>query len=194
MLGRRDDAEGGAGTASLSAAEPQPPCKALQQFFGRVGQVQASPYVLMVGEVCGSNITWLGERGYRIHLERDVRERPDGTFAGALLWDTLSMMPKALARKRADVLHRMLAPGAPVLAFFGPQTQATPTARTRFRILSESLVIAERVAGKAATAHPYQNRDIVQVFHLFEMETLQLHRNGRRDALFYKAWKTPAKP
>jgi hypothetical protein len=191
MHGKQSGVEERPERASLSAPGSLPPCKALQQFFSRLAQMHEAPYLLLLGEICGSNVNFLGERGFRVCLEKDVRPRTDGIFGGALLWDTLSLMPKALARTRASVLHGILAPGAPVLAFFGPQTEPTPCTRSRFRILSDTVVVQEKVRGRSATAHPYQNREIVQLFDRFEMETLQLHRSGRRDALFYKGRGRP---
>lgn len=157
-----------------------------------MAQVQPSPYVLMLGELCGDNVSFLGERGFRVCLESDVTARPAGTFAGALLWDSLSLMPLAESRKRVELLFRSLVPGGALLAFFDTPGPAAHRARVRYRMHSRNQVTSEFIHGRSAVAHPYQNGDIVRLFEFFDVETLQMRRDGRRDVLLYKDWPDAA--
>jgi hypothetical protein len=174
--------------ASSSESGSSRPCEALEQFFRRVDQVQTPRHILMLGELCGANVSFLGERGFRVCMEPDVRRKPEGTYAGALVWDTLSLIPPDEARQRTALLHDALAAGGAVLAFFDAPSAAGSCPSIRYRIVSENLVCPEKVRGRMRIAHPYHNRDIVRIFDRFDQVLLQMRRNGQRDALFFKAW------
>lgn len=181
--------------AADSAAGASLACEALVQFFKRVKQVQASPYILMLGELCGTNVSFLGERGFRVCMESDIRQKPQGAYAGALLWDSLSLMPRDESQRRAELLHALMADGGAVLAIFDhPATGPCAAPRRRYRIISEGLVTAEKVEDRSAIVHPYQNGDIVRLFEKFQLEMLQIRRNGRRDALLFKRWGDRGSP
>jgi hypothetical protein len=139
----------------------------------------------MLGELCGANVTFLGERGFRVTVHSDVR--PGAAYAGALVWDALSLMPPAEARRRTAALHDVLEAGGAVLAFFGPASPAGAVPRTRFRILSETHVRPEAVPGRTGLPHAYPNREILRIFERFDLDLLHTHRNGHREVLFFKS-------
>ena len=176
------------------AAEPIPgsavvasqPCALLPRFLRRVVQIQPAPHVLVLGELCGANVSFLGERGLRVSIGSDVESRPGGSYAGALVWDTFSLMPPNEARPRALLLHDLLASGGAVLAFFGPPASARSCPRTRYRIVTDDLIQPESVEGRTAVAHPYQNREIIRLFDRFDLDLLHTHRDGQREVLFFK--------
>ncbi|HXI02475.1 MAG TPA: hypothetical protein VNI57_04795 [Candidatus Saccharimonadales bacterium] len=172
---------------AVSAGSPESiPSKSLQRLIGRALQLQSSPRLLMLGELCGQNIAYLGERGFRVSVEKDIKAGMEDLFAAAILWDALWMMPPEVARRRTQRLFDMLEPGAPVLAFFGAPAPPAPCPRSRYRILSDSTIRREAVEGRFGRAYPFQNRDILQIFERFENDHLQTKRDGRREALFFK--------
>lgn len=175
---------------AVPAAQPQAPtvlpCSALKQVLERARQIQPEPHILMLGELCGSNVTFLGERGFRVCIETQIGETSRDTFAGALLWDAFTLMPFAEAARRAKHLSAAIAPGGAVLAIFGSPQAAGPRPRTRYRIVSEGSIRVETVEGLRAISHPYQNRDITRLFEGFEIQNLNTRRNGQREALLFK--------
>ncbi len=173
-------------SAASSETDDSTPCEALERFFRRVDRIQTSRHILMLGEMCGANVSFLGERGFRVRMEPELRCKPEGTFAGALLWDALSLVPPDEARRRVALLHEALAAGGAVLAIFDAPSAAGSSPCIRYRIVSESVVRPEKVRGRMRMAYPYQNRDIERAFRRFEPALLQLRRDGRRDALFFK--------
>jgi len=162
------------------------PCAGLMRLLQRARQVQPEPSILMLGELCGGNVTYLGERGFRVCIETDVRAAPEVAWAGALVWDAFSLMPQLEARRRATLLHAGLMAGGAVLAVFAAPNAAPTRARARYRILSESLIRVEGLEGRRAVVHPYQNRDIIRLFEGFDLENLHTRRDGQREALFFK--------
>jgi len=175
--------------ASAAVKPPSPtvlPCSALKLVLDRARQVQREPHILMLGELCGSNVNFLGERGYRVCVETDIRPKPEGTFGGALIWDAFALMPIAEARRRAVILRGAIAEGGAVLAIFGSTQVAASRVRTRYRILSEGSIRIETVEGLRAVPHAYQNRDIIRLFEGFDLQNLNTRRNGQREALLFK--------
>jgi hypothetical protein len=164
------------------------PCEALSRLLRRAVKVQPSPRILMLGELCGENVNFLGERGFRVTVQTDVRHNLQGPYAGALIWDGLWRMPMIQARQRTRLLYDLLSPGAAVLTLFGAPGTDRAQGRTRYRILSESLIRSESVKGSVALAHSYQNLDIIQMFKRFDLEKLHTRRDGQREALFFKPW------
>ena len=162
------------------------PCALLSRFFHRIVQVQPSPHILMLGELCGANVSFLGKHGFRVCVEADVVPGPAGTYAGALVWDALSLMPPIEARRRTLLLHDVLASGGAVLAFFRSAASAASCPRTRYRILSENLLSPESVQGRAGVVHPYQNREIIRLFDPLDLDLLHTHRDGQREVMFIK--------
>lgn len=172
---------------AASAGSPESiPSKSLQRLIARALQLQSSPRLLMLGELCGQNIAFLGERGFKVSVEKDIKAGGRELYAAAILWDALWMMPLDVARRRTQRLFDLLEPGAPVLAFFGAPAPAAPCPRSRYRILSDSTIRREAVEGRFGRAYPFQNRDILQIFERFENDYLQTKRDGRREALFFK--------
>jgi hypothetical protein len=169
-----------------SAAAVSLPCALLARFLQRVGRFHPAPNVLMLGELCGANVTFLGERGFRVRVERDLEAGAGDAYAGALVWDTLSMMPPTEARRRAAILFDRLEEGGAVLAFFGSTAPAAALQRERYRIISENLIRPELVKGRVGRRHPYQNREIIGLFERFDLDLLHTHKNGQREVLFVK--------
>ncbi len=158
----------------------------LQRFLRRVTRLQPSPQLLMLGELCGENVSFLGERGFRVFVETDILAGSQGSYAGVLLWDALASMHPVEARRRTSLLGDLVVPGGAILAFFGPVGAAASRPRTRFRILGEDLVFPEPIQGRAGLTQPYENRDVVGLFGGFELDHLHTRRNGQREFLFFK--------
>jgi len=96
-------------------------------------------------------------------------------------------MPFAEANRRARLLRTAIAPGGAVLAIFSPPQAAGPRDRFRYRIVAEGSIRVEKVEGRRAISHAYQNRDIIRLFEGFELQNLNTRRNGQREALLFKA-------
>jgi hypothetical protein len=178
--------------APLAAPEPFA-CTGLARFLRRVARVESPPHLLMLGELCGENVSFLGERGFRVSVATDVPSGEGASYAGALLWDALASMHPVEARRRTAILKEAIVPGGAVLAFFGPVGAAAARSRTRYRIVDEERVFPEPVQGRAGLTQPYENREILGLFAGFDLDHLHTRRNGQREFLFFRT-EGPSKP
>jgi hypothetical protein len=174
-------------TAAKLAA-PAVSCPLLGPFLRRALKLTAAPRVLLYGELCGANVTFLGEKGFGIRVEGSPVTPPiyEQGFTGALLWDFLSAMSSEAAARWVARIREGLLPGGAVLAFFPAAGAPAHAPRKRYRIHTEDQICAEILAGRTIPARPYQNRDIIRLFDGFNLENLHTHRDGQREALFFK--------
>ncbi|HZE89971.1 MAG TPA: hypothetical protein VE404_10500 [Verrucomicrobiae bacterium] len=151
--------------------------------------MQPSPSLLLFGEMCGANVSFLGARGLRISVEGSPVEPQaySSGFSGALLWDHLSRLRPEAAVRWVAGLSDALVQGGAVLAFFPPVNATGDATRSRFRISSEELVAREPVGERAPVPGSYQNREIIRLFGAFNLDLLHTHRSGDREVLFFKA-------
>ncbi len=169
------------------AGAPAPfSCTGLLRFLRRAARAQDEPHLLMLGELCGQNVTFFCERGFRVSVEIDLLPCAPALYGGVLLWDALASMHPVEARRRTALLKEIVAPGGAALAFFGPVGSPVARPRTRYRILGEELVRPESVQGRAGLTQPYENRDVVALFDGFELDHLHTRRNGQREFLFFR--------
>ncbi len=194
-----------AGRRATAGAAGTPPgvvsCPLLRPFLGRIARVQPAPSLLLFGEMCGANVSYLGERGFRVSVIGTLQPAPRpaaagdpsagpaplaGGYAGALVWDALSFVKPAEARGWVSMIAEALDPGGAVLVFFTPASTTVSCPRMRYRIVSDEMVIPERVDGDGVLPQPYQNREIIRLFDRFDLDLLHTHKNGQREALFFK--------
>ena len=149
----------------------------------------SSPRVLLFGEMCGANVSFLGEKGFRISVEGSPAAPRiyEPAYAGALLWDFLGAMRSDAASRWVARISEGLLPGGAALAFFAPAGSKSPSPRKRYRIRSDDQICTEILEGRTSPAESYQNRDIIRLFTGFDLELLHTHRDGQREALFFKA-------
>jgi hypothetical protein len=184
------------GTGNAAASLPAVACPLLRPFLRRVEKLQTPPRVILLGEMCGSNVSYLGERGYQVAVEGSPAQPPryQEVHAGALLWDHLSLVNPAVAAQWILRVAEGLIPGGAVLALFPPAKEGSPCPRTRFRIISDELISREILQQRTDKPQVYQNRDIIRLFAGFNLDLLHTHRSGHREVLFFKGKSAGADP
>lgn len=182
-------------TAAPTPISSASPCALLKPFMQRVRRVSTCSHLLLVGELCGANITFLGERGFRVSVQKDLSSTGAlllDEFAGVLLWDSLSYIDPREARDWIRSLAATVATGGAVLAFFKGPSVTGVFPKSRYRILSEDRIRAEPSGDRLMRPQPYQNRDILRLFEGFELDQLHTHKDGQRESLFYRKSSGPA--
>lgn len=105
-----------------------------------------------------------------------------GPFDGALVWDCLQFLRPSLLEKTIDHLHRILEPGAHLLAYFYADSRAQTIPQYHFRINDEgSLVIAQR--SEMPPGQAFSNRNIERLFEDFSSTKFFLSRDNMREVL-----------
>src|SRR5262249_21732167 len=97
---------------------------------------------------------------------KESLEFPDCTFDGALVWDTLQFLAPHVLQTAIDRLHRILRPGAALLAFFSADERAQTVPVYSYRIAdSKTLTLAPR--GHRQLAQFFNNRSLEKMFQNF---------------------------
>jgi len=203
---RRSDAE--PPPMPLAAvADPVFATKALRKFLTAL-TANASPVLLDLGPVVGSNVSFFGEQlGCKIFvedifadLERHIRDGklerlPDflkarfpqetGSVDGVLCWDLLDYLDKASALAVATELTRALRPEGALLGFFG--TVQSPEARYTKYIIADEINLKHRPYPAARGRQSVLlNRDIIKMFGGLRVSDSFLLKNNIREILFRK--------
>jgi hypothetical protein len=203
---RRSDAE--PPPMPLAAvADPVFATKALRKFLTAL-TANASPVLLDLGPVVGSNVSFFGEQlGCKIFvedifadLERHIRDGklerlPDflkarfpqetGSVDGVLCWDLLDYLDKASALAVATELTRVLRPEGALLGFFG--TVQSPEARYTKYIIADEINLKHRPYPAARGRQSVLlNRDIIKMFGGLRVSDSFLLKNNIREILFRK--------
>ena len=203
---RRSDAE--PPPLPLAAvADPVFATKALRKFLTAL-TANASPVLLDLGPVVGSNVSFFGEQlGCKIFvedifadLERHIRDGklerlPDflkarfpqetGSVDGVLCWDLLDYLDKASALAVATELTRVLRPDGALLGFFG--TVQSPEARYTKYIIADEINLKHRPYPAARGRQSVLlNRDIIKMFGGLRVSDSFLLKNNIREILFRK--------
>ena len=203
---RRSDAE--PPPMPLAAvADPVFATKALRKFLTAL-TANASPVLLDLGPVVGSNVSFFGEQlGCKIFvedifadLERHIRDGklehlPDflkarfpqatGSVDGVLCWDLCDYLDKASALAVATELTRVLRPEGALLGFFG--TVQSPEARYTKYIIADEINLKHRPYPAARGRQSVLlNRDIIKMFGGLRVSDSFLLKNNIREILFRK--------
>jgi methyltransferase family protein len=204
---RRPDAEPTAGPAAV-VGDPVFATKALRKFLTSL-TANASPSLLDLGPVVGSNVSFFGEQlGCKIFvedifadLERHVREGklerlPDflkarfpqqsGSVDGILCWDLIDYLDKASAQALAAELTRVLKPDGALLGFFGT-AQARTTHYTKYIIVDEVNLKHRFYPAARGRQAILLNRDIIRLFAGLRVSDSFLLQNNLREILFRKS-------
>jgi hypothetical protein len=203
---RRPDADPPPDPAAV-AGDPVFATKALRKFLTAL-TTNASPALLDLGPVVGSNVSFFGEQlGCKIFVEdifadldRHIREgkierlpeflksrfpQATGSVDGVLCWDLIDYLDKQSAQVVAAELTRVLRPEGVLLGFFG----ATPTAEMRYTkyIIVDEVTLKHR-SYKAARGRQTTllNRDIIKLFGGLRVSDSFLLKTNIREILFRK--------
>lgn len=105
-----------------------------------------------------------------------------GPFDGALVWDCLQFLRPSLLERTVDHLHRILDPGAYLLAYFYADDKSASIPQYSFRIQDESsLVLTSK--GELPPGQPFSNRNIERLFEDFQSVKFFLSRDHVREVL-----------
>lgn len=172
--------------------------------------------LLDLGSVCGPNLEFFGRQGFKIFAEdilanlrppptesprlRTRRRRkkkiempavqpflhPDEKFQGVLCWDVFDFLNREEATLLAREVYRVLAPGGFTLNFFNSRKVESAEFLYRYRILDPDSLDYTQTGTRRLIRHAYQNRDIMQIFEDFRIESFFYLRNRMREVLTYK--------
>jgi hypothetical protein len=188
-------------------SEPVVPTKALKKFIASVRQ-RATPRVLDLGPVVGSNIAFFGEQlGCKIFIEdvfadldRHLRDhrlgelpaflktrfpQPTESVDGVLCWDLFDFLDKASAQVVAQQLMRVLAVNGVLFGFF---TTAQPAeARfSKFIVTDDGSLRHRPYSTPRMRQAVLQNRDIIRLFERLRVSDSFLLQTNVREILFRK--------
>ncbi|MCX6610623.1 MAG: hypothetical protein NTW74_07195 [Acidobacteria bacterium] len=105
-----------------------------------------------------------------------------GPFDGALVWDCLQFLRPSLLDKTIDHLHRILEPGAHLLAYFYADERAQTIPQYDFKINDEhSIYVAQKAEMPPGQA--FSNRNIERLFEDFASTKFFLSRDNMREVL-----------
>jgi hypothetical protein len=107
---------------------------------------------------------------------------PDGQFDGILVWDTLQFVNGPLLQTVVQKLHRMLRPGACLLAFFHTEERVDLIPTYSYRI-SDHRTIQLASRGKRKPAQFFNNRSLEKLFQDFESVKFFLTRDHLREVI-----------
>ena len=192
---------------SAAAVDPVFATKALHKFLSCLTS-RASPVLLDLGPVVGSNVTFFGEQlGCKIFVEdifadldRHVREgkldalpaflkkrfpQPSGTFDGILCWDLVDYLDRPAAQELASELTRLLRPDGALLGFFG-SAKPRDTQYTKFIIVDEVNLKHRSYPSARGRQVILLNRDIIRLFAGLRVSDSFLLLNNLREILFRK--------
>jgi SAM-dependent methyltransferase len=106
----------------------------------------------------------------------------DGTFDGALVWDTLQFLSPALLETVVQRLYRVLRPGSCMLAFFHAEEKLETIPTYSFRIFDHrNIALVER--GRRAPAQFFNNRSLEKLFQDFQSVKFFLTRDHLREVI-----------
>jgi ubiquinone/menaquinone biosynthesis C-methylase UbiE len=106
----------------------------------------------------------------------------DGSFDGALVWDTLQFLTPTLLQTVVDRLHRILRPGSCMLAFFHSEEKIATIPTYSNRISDRSnIVLVER--GRRRPAQFFNNRSLEKMFQNFQSVKFFLTRDHLREVI-----------
>jgi len=203
---RRSDFE--APTAPNAAiGDPVFNTKALRKFLTALTS-RASPVLLDLGPVVGSNVSFFGEQlGCKIFVEdvfadldRHVRggkidalatflktrfSQADGTVDGVLCWDLIDYMDRQASQALAEQLTRILRPEGTLLGFFGT-AQPREKRYTKYVIVDDLNLKHRSYPAARGRQTILLNRDIIRLFSGLRVSDSFLLQNNLREILFRK--------
>ena len=206
IAARRPDADPSPSQAA-AADDPVFATKALRKFLTLL-TANASPSLLDLGPVVGSNVSFFGEQlGCKIFVEdifadldRHIRDGkldrlPDflkgrfpqatGSVDGVLCWDLIDYLDKPSAQAVATELTRVLRPEGALLGFFGT-AQPRDARYTKYIIVDEVNLKHRSYPATRGRQSILLNRDIIRLFGGLRVSDSFLLQNNLREILFRK--------
>jgi hypothetical protein len=107
---------------------------------------------------------------------------PDQQFDGALVWDTLQFLAAPLLQTVVEKLHRVMRPGACMLAFFHAE-ERIDTIPTYWYRISDHRTIQLHPRGRRRPAQFFNNRSLEKLFQDFESVKFFLTRDHLREVI-----------
>jgi hypothetical protein len=192
---------------SLVVGDPVFATKALRKFLTTLTS-RASPVLLDLGPVVGSNVSFFGEQlGCKIFVEdifadldRHVRDgkldllpeflkkrfpQADGSVDGILCWDIIDYLDRPSAQALAEQLTRVLRGDGALLGFFGT-AQTRDTRYTKYIIVDEVNLKHRSYQSARGRQAILLNRDIIRMFSGLRVSDSFLLQNNQREILFRK--------
>ncbi|HEX7137602.1 MAG TPA: hypothetical protein VF219_07140 [Vicinamibacterales bacterium] len=192
---------------SVAVSDPVFATKALKKFVATLTS-RASPTLLDLGPVVGSNVSFFGEQlGCKIFVEdifadvdRHVKEgkletlpgffqkrfvQHAGTVDGILCWDLIDYLDKNTAQSLANELTRLLRPDGALLGFFGT-AQPREKRYTKFIIVDDVNLRHRPYEAARGRQAILLNRDIIRLFAGLRVSDSFLLQNNLREILFRK--------
>jgi hypothetical protein len=206
--GKRSDTTGRNGDAPAPREELVVGSKAFPKFVATLSQ-KASPVLLDLGPVIGSNVAFCGERlGCKLFIEDLVADvdrllrgsassadlaasmptrfsHPDASIDGILCWDLFDFLDKATSQALAKQVVRMLRPGGAVMGFFC-STGVERSPFTKFEIVDEQSLRHRYHPGIGGKKVSLPNRDIIKMFDGLVVADSFLLKSNTREMLLRK--------
>jgi hypothetical protein len=202
---RRSDSDPSPGPSA--GDDPVFATKALRKFLTSL-TANASPALLDLGPVVGSNVSFFGEQlGCKIFVEdiyadldRHIRDgkldqlpeflkgrfpQATGSVDGVLCWDLIDYLNKPSAQAVASELTRVLRPDGALLGFFGT-TQPLDARYTKYIIVDEVTLKHRSYPAERGRQTVLLNRDIIKLFGGLRVSDSFLLHNNLREVLFRK--------
>lgn len=206
IASRRPDADLSP-SPSAAVGDPVFATKALRKFLTLL-TANASPALLDLGPVVGSNVSFFGEQlGCKIFVEdifadldRHIRDgkldrlanflkgrfpQAAGSVDGVLCWDLIDYLDKPSALAVATELTRVLRPEGALLGFFST-VPAGEVRYTKYIIVDEVNLKYRSYAAARGRQSPLLNRDIIKLFGGLRVSDSFLLKNNLREILFRK--------
>jgi hypothetical protein len=109
-------------------------------------------------------------------------EYPQDVFDGALVWDSLQFLSPQLLQTVVHKLHRVLKPGACLLAFFHAEEKIDTIPTYSYRI-SDPRTILLSARGRRKPAQFFNNRGLEKLFQDFASVKFFLTRDHLREVI-----------
>jgi hypothetical protein len=107
---------------------------------------------------------------------------PEETFDGTLVWDTLQFLNAPLLQTIVQRLHRVLRPGACMLAFFHAEERVDTIPTYSYRIADHrTITLVPR--GRRRPAQFFNNRSLEKLFQDFDSVKFFLTRDHLREVI-----------
>jgi SAM-dependent methyltransferase len=107
---------------------------------------------------------------------------PEDHFDGALVWDTLQFLSAPLLAAVIGRLHRVLKPGACLLAFFHAEERLDAIPTYSYRISDHrTIMLVDR--GRRRPAQFFNNRSLEKLFQEFQSVKFFLTRDHLREVI-----------
>ena len=183
--------------------------RGLEQFFAQI-RGQAGLTILDLGGASQQNVNFITNLGHRLYSEdflqilhetfgvddttdqsnpgridyflRNALDYPEGHFDGVLVWDALEYLEPTLLAATIERLHKIVRPGAYMLAFFHADDKLEAVPFYVFRIQDVAKLQVTQ-SGKRRPAQLFNNRSLEKLFSRFDSVKFFLTRERLREVI-----------